>query len=83
MWFNYTPTSGTVIFYKDKSGIDRTYSVNFIDPQKLVVVVAQLIHDNEVSEVTCMGLAYDLTSAIRQELLRTYNNESVKFIKGE
>lgn len=83
MWFDYMATSGVLIHYTDLNGIDRTYQTNFSAPEDIVKTVAMLAHNNEVKEVTCVGLAYELAPAIQQQLLRTYNNESIKFIKGE
>ena len=71
MWFNYMATSGVLIHYTDLNGIDRTYQTNFSSPEDIVKTVAML------------GLAYELAPAIQQQLLRTYNNESIKFTKGE
>ena len=83
MWFNYSPTSGVLIQYTDLNGIERTYTQQFSRPQEVIKTVALLAHDNQVKEVTCTGLAYELAPAIQQQLLLTYHNESIKFVKGE
>ena len=83
MWFDYQPTSGVLVHYEDLNGIERTYNTNFSNPQDVVRTIAMLAHDNQVEEVTCAGVAYDLAPAIKQQLLTTYNNESIKFVKGE
>jgi len=83
MWFDYTTTHGVLIHYMDLNGIERSYSQNFTSPSEVIKIVAMLAHDNQVKEVTCAGIAYQLVPAIKQELLKTYNNESINFIEGE
>ena len=83
MWFNYQPTSGVQVHYTDLNGIEKTYQTNFSTPEKVIRMIAMLAHNNEIGEITCVGLAYDLAPAIKEQLIKTYNNESVKFIKGE
>ena len=83
MWFDYKATSGIEIHYTDKDGNTQSYKANFAQPADVVKTVAMIANNNNIKEVTCVGLAYDLAPAIQQQLMSTYNKSDVTFVEGE
>ncbi len=83
MWFDYTTTAGVLIHYTGFDGSEHDYKANYILPQEVVRLVASIADSNNISEITCAGIAYDLKDAVKQELARTYKNTNVVFNKAE
>ena len=82
MWFDYTTTAGLLCHYTDRNGIEKQYQVNYIQPIQAVKNVASIINANDITEVTCAGIAYTLVQSIQQELMSSYHNNRVKFVEA-